>query len=274
MAPAPTLKSSIIPKIWSALNYSASRFYSATPNSLRRGIDSATQALPASPAKQHDSGDYINRPSFMDAGVVSNAIRRYLGAPSLRAVAWEELGIFLQRWGWRMSDLAYEQAYNIRADHDLMTPPEDVEHLIFESEHFRLMLPQKPLIDRRDGGHVVIHTQVKTVDRMHFTPEQVREYMPFCNAVGRAFMEVMNESGIPVERLNWMDMGNWSLLTPIPPRFHVHVFGRARGSRFQIHGEFNQIPPKGSKHYDMIKNINAEEIAKLKARMSKYFPKK
>lgn len=106
---------------------------------------------------------------------------------------------------------------------------------------------------------------------MSFTPGQTKEYIPFVMAVGRAFQEVMNESGIPVERINFMDLGNWNLLTPKKPHFHLHLFGRARGSRYQIHAEFNKIPPKGSKHFEMLAPLNAEEKAKLIERIPRYF---
>jgi diadenosine tetraphosphate (Ap4A) HIT family hydrolase len=202
---------------------------------------------------------------------IKNLLRRHFGSPEQRAKAWEDFAIHLQRSGWLRSDKAYSRAYSIRLKHGLISNPKDENEVIFQSNHFKLVLPRRPFIDRRDGGHVMIVPVMEVLDRMHFSEEQAGEYMPFCMAVGKAFQETMNESGIAVERLNWMDMGNWSLLGPKPPVFHVHIFGRAKGSRFQIHGEFNQIPPKGSKHYEMIDHISDVEIAKLKERVSKYF---
>jgi diadenosine tetraphosphate (Ap4A) HIT family hydrolase len=264
--PKPTIS-----KIWSFANGLASRFYGTAPNALRVSADLFAERVKASPPRDAVSGDFENPPSFVAASTVLNAVARYIGSPKRRAHAWEDLGTLLDRWGWRMSDHAYTQAHTILQAHNLTEEPPHGERLIFESKHFRAMIPHKPLIDRIDGGHVVVYPMRKKLDRMQMTPEESAEYMPFCIALGRAFTEVMNESGIEVERINWMDMGNWRLVPYDDPRMHVHLFGRAKGSRFQIHGEFNHLAPKGSKHYDLIKTLNVQEEARLVERVPKYF---
>jgi diadenosine tetraphosphate (Ap4A) HIT family hydrolase len=261
----------LIASLWFQLNSLANKVYGLTPAAIKERVNSAVSKIEPGPARRPDSGDFVNPPSFTDVSVVKNFARRYIGHPEGRAHAWEELAIFLTRWGWRMSDLAYAQAHRVRADNDIMKEVERGAVELFRANHFKVMYPRIPLIDRKDGGHLLIFPLVKKLDRMHFTPEEAAEFMPFCKAVGRAFQEVMNESGIEVVRLNWMDMGNWRLVPYDDPRFHLHIFGRAAGSRFQIHGEFNQIPPKGSKHYVMIEPINEFEEKKLKERIPVYF---
>lgn len=239
---------------------------------LAAGVQAAAERVPLGPPRRNDSGDFSGRPSPLTSGFIYNGIRRILGGPEQRALAWEEFAVLLNRYGWRMSDDAYAVAWQIRQKAGL-APPARGEEVLFESSHFKVVVPKNLLVDRKDGGHLIIYPLVQREDIMHFTPEETREFIPFCRAVGCAFHEVMNESGIAMERINWMDMGNWKLLTGQKPRFHLHVVGRARNSRFQIHGEFMQIPPKGSKHYQMIQPLNPGEVARLREKIPVYFSK-
>lgn len=267
----PKTPTATISKVWDLTNTLASRLYGTAPHALRAAADIISFHTPASPPRDALSGDLEAPPRFLAANTALNAIARYVGSPVPRAHAWEELGTFLDRWGWRMSDHAYSQAYGILKAHHMLEEQVAGERLVFESRHFRALVPNKPLIDRRDGGHIMIYPMRKKLDRTSMTPEESAEYIPFCIALGRAFTEVMNESGIEVERINWMDMGNWRLVPYDDPRMHVHIFGRAKGSRFQIHGEYNHLAPKGSKHYDLIKPLNALEESRLVERVPKYF---
>lgn len=123
---------------------------------------------------------------------------------------------------------------------------------IYETEHFVLVSDDRPHVSRRDGGHLVIHPKVKVVNRWDFDVARAQALMRLSMLAGEAMMAALNERGIPVERLNVQDNGNWGIGTPSGPKFHLHLYGRARGSVLQTHGEalrfplrdeFRQLPP-------------------------------
>ncbi len=217
------------------------------------------------------SGDYTKQPKFLDMRYLANLVRRYFGSPEARVAAWEDFATYMDRMGWHSSNRAFTEAHRIRSENNLMPPERTTFDLLLETEHFHVSIPRGLLIDRNDGGHIAIFPRVDTDDRMSMEPGQALEYIAVSMAAGKAMMEVLNGSGIPVERLNFMDMGNWRLLTPRRPRFHEHIFGRALGSRFQIHGEFSKIPPKGSPFYKTIEPMNEAEIAKMREILPLYF---
>lgn len=260
-----------VTNLWGQLNNLSNSVQDALPNQFQDFLGDALSRLPFSMERHPDSGDFTERPAFFDPRTVTNFVKRYFGNPLSRASAWEDLALYLDRWGWRMSDYAFNEAYKLHEMSGSLPEQKTKPTLIYETKNFWTYVSSGLLIDRADGGHLVIAPKVDTLDRMSFTPELAAEYIMLSMATGRAMQQVINEAGIPVERLNFMDMGNWRLLTPKTPRFHEHIFGRARGSRFQIHGEFNKIPPKGSKHYKCITPLSADDIYRLNKLISTYF---
>ncbi len=260
-------------KSWPYLNRTAERIYGMMPKAVQEKMAEAAGKIPIGPPRNEDSGDFRELPSRFSAGALANFARRFLGTPAQRADAWLEFGTLLNRRGWRLSDLAYTQAYAILEANGLLPDRSRNRNVkLFESQHFRVKTAGGLLVDRRDGGHLIIEPLQTTFDVMSLSAEQMAEYLPIIMAAGRAMTEVMNESGIAVERINFMDMGNWALLKPDrKPRLHMHLFGRARGSRFQIHGEFSHLPPQGSQLYPLLQPLEQTEIAKLQERIPVYY---
>jgi len=252
------------------VNKSSDTVNELMPERLRDGALWMIDQFPYQMERDPDSGDFRKEPSLLGLRLGHNLLRRYVGAPESRALAWDDLALYLDRWGWRISDRMYDESHRLQKTADTLPPWRDNPAVIMETPNMKVMIPGGLLIDRQDGGHLMIKPKTDFSDRSSLPPEQALEYLFMSRAAARAFVEVMNESGIQVERLNHMDMANWRLLTDKSPRFHEHIFGRARGSRFQVHGEFNRIPPKGSSHYLTLQPLSPTEIDKLRERMPRY----
>ncbi|MDR1281736.1 MAG: hypothetical protein LBK99_13060 [Opitutaceae bacterium] len=113
---------------------------------------------------------------------------------------------------------------------------------IYETVHFILRANPRPHVSRTDGGHLEIHPRQHTLHRWQFDVPRAQALMRLSMLAGEAMITALNERGIPVERLNFQDNGNWGIGTPGGPRFHLHLYGRARGSVHQKHGEALRFP--------------------------------
>ena len=81
--------------------------------------------------------------------------------------------------------------------------------------------------------------------------------------VGEAMIKAMNKRGIPVERLNIHDDGNWAIGTKEGPKFHLHIYGRAKNSINQKHGESLYFPDKKTKFWIGLEPLNKEDIEEI-----------
>jgi len=81
--------------------------------------------------------------------------------------------------------------------------------------------------------------------------------------VGEAMIKALNKRGIPVERLNIQDNGNWAIGTKEEPKFHLHIFGRAKNSVNQKHGESLYFPDKKTKFWHKLEPLNNEDIKEI-----------
>ena len=131
--------------------------------------------------------------------------------------------------------------------------------LIHQVRCFSLHASDAPHVSREDGGHAVIYPDSPVVHRWEFDPEQATALMRFSMLAGQAMFRAMNERGVAVERINFQDNGNWAIDTPQGPRFHLHLYGRARGSIHQAHGEALYFPPKATRFWESLEPLNAED---------------
>lgn len=122
-------------------------------------------------------------------------------------------------------------------DHSLAS-----HRLIYRSQHFTVEAPEKPLIDRQDGGHIVINPIEPVADRQMLTPYQAIDLMRLTIVAGHAMREVMRSHGIDIGRINYQDNGNWSVFAPGGPTLHIHLYGRAIHARIQRYGEATYFP--------------------------------
>ena len=115
---------------------------------------------------------------------------------------------------------------------------------MFETKNFFVYAVDKPLIDRNDGGHIGIVPKKSKPHRWQLPTKIAQEMMVLSMIVGEAMKIGLNKRGIPVERINFQDNGNWSLGTKHRNKVHLHLFGRAKNSKYQKRGESVNFPKR------------------------------
>ena len=138
-------------------------------------------------------------------------------------------------------------------------------------KNFWIEAPDAPLVDRLDGGHVVIHPSIPVSKRQDLTYKLACELMQLTIIVGQAMEDVLKQSGIPIGRINYQDNGNWSVFSPGGPLMHIHLFGRATNARIQTYGEALYFPHR-EKHpafYERNAALLPEESAAIRKQKCK-----
>jgi hypothetical protein len=97
-------------------------------------------------------------------------------------------------------------------------------------------LPELPLLDRADGGHLVVHPPRPVWERSLLTARELAAWSRLVAATGAAMLECLPQ--LAGGCVNYWEAGNWSLhdlAAPPGPKFvhdhrrvHLHVFGRSR----------------------------------------------
>ncbi len=123
------------------------------------------------------------------------------------------------------------------------------QRYFYETTHF--CVEKGNHISRTDGGHIIIHPRRQVVNRWDFDIPRAQALIRLSMLIGEAMMLGLKERGIAIERLNFQDNGNWAIDMPNSPRpygphFHLHIYGRARGSQYQKHGEALYFPDRDS----------------------------
>jgi len=108
--------------------------------------------------------------------------------------------------------------------------------IFYETKNFIVEAPEKCHVSRTDGGHLIIRPKKDVKERWELSPKKAIELMRLSMMVGEAMITGLNKRGIPVERLNFQDNGNWRIGTKKHPHAHLHLYGRARNSKHQKRG--------------------------------------
>ena len=156
----------------------------------------------------------------------------------------------------------------MRAQRDGMT-------LIFETLHFVVNAPEKPHIDRVDGGHIVIAPKIAVIDRQHLSHEQANELMQLTIVVGKSMHDVMNAHGVDIGRINYQDNGNWSVFKPEGPTLHIHLYGRAKSAKIQKYGQALYFPHPNEKpeFYAGLKPLTKEDVTAIRREIENAYRK-
>ncbi len=121
-----------------------------------------------------------------------------------------------------------------------------------------IQLPPTPLNSREDGGHLSIEPHRVFADRSQATPKEAVELMIATMLAGDALIHA-----IGVEKVNYQDMGNWSIDKP-DAKLHIHAFGRHATQVFQVRGGSISFFPQGhpiySKKYQLFNEGETESI--------------
>lgn len=135
--------------------------------------------------------------------------------------------------------------------------------LIFETENFRVIAPEKPHVDREDGGHIKIEPKIPVEDRTKLPGSLAKEFMMLTMVSGEAMQTAMQKRGIDIKRINYQDMGNWV------PTFHMQLYGRAQSAKTQKFGEAVLLPQRSTGFYDSFKPLNGKDTAAIKEEMER-----
>ena len=148
--------------------------------------------------------------------------------------------------------------------------------LIYKSKNFLVENPDKPHIDRQDGGHVMISPKVTVLDRQQLSPKLAIELMRLTIVVGEAMKLVMNENGVDIGRINYNDAGNWGVFKPEGPFLHIHIYGRAKSAKIQRYGQALHFPHREEKpeFYEKLKPLNKKDIRDMKIEIEKLLKEK
>lgn len=143
-----------------------------------------------------------------------------------------------------------------------------MNEVIFETNTFAVEVPERPFVDRADGGHLRIMSKLKLKDRTELNFEQTIEYALLSEVVGKALELGMSERGIQIGNVNWQEMGNWSVFKPEGITLHMHIFGRAKQAKVQKYGEAVKLPFRDTGFYDDFRKLDQADIAAIKAQIA------
>lgn len=143
-----------------------------------------------------------------------------------------------------------------------------MNEVILETKTFTVEVPERPFIDREDGGHLRIMSKIKVKDRTELNTEQTLEYALLSEVTGKALELAMTERGIEIGNINWQEMGNWSVFKPEGITMHMHVFGRAKNAKTQIYGEAVKLPFRDTGFYETFHKLDAEDVSVIKQKIA------
>lgn len=143
--------------------------------------------------------------------------------------------------------------------------------LIYETKNFMVEAPEKPHVDRDDGGHIKIYPIVRLTDRQQLSPKLAIELMRLTIVVGQAMAKIMNEHGVNIGRINYQDNGNWTVFKPDGSYLHVHLYGRAKSAKVHLYGQACFFPHRDEhpEFYEKFKPLNEKDVKEIKMEIEK-----
>lgn len=140
-----------------------------------------------------------------------------------------------------------------------------IKNIIYKTDNFIIDAPERPFVDRLEGGHVRISPKIKVSDRTKLTSNLAKEYMKLSMIVGEALKTALKSRGIDIGIVNYQDMGNWAVFDPDGPTMHMHIFGRAKTAVKQKYGEAVQLPRRDTGFYDSFLPLNEDDISAVRS---------
>ena len=130
--------------------------------------------------------------------------------------------------------------------------------LVCPGGSLRLPDPALVLVDREDGGNLIVDPPRAVWDRSELSPEELTAFSFLVAAAGRAMLDTLPqlEGGC----INYWDAGNWALNVDADPpgpktgnvhrRLHLHLLGRSRAASNPAlkWGEAPIFPPFADRH--------------------------
>ncbi|MBU1974971.1 MAG: HIT domain-containing protein [Nanoarchaeota archaeon] len=140
---------------------------------------------------------------------------------------------------------------------------------IYETKNFIVESREQPFITREDGGHIRILMKDPVSDRTKLSASQAIELMRLTMLVGEAMQLGLKRRGIDIIRINYEDLGNWAAKKNEKPDLHIHIFGRAKGAKYQPWPEAVQLPDRGTGFYDKFEPLNEKDNKEIRKKIEK-----
>ena len=118
---------------------------------------------------------------------------------------------------------------------------------LFATQLISINLPRTPLNCQLDGGHLVVLPRRHISDRIDCSEKEAIELMAASMLAAKAMYSVLK-----VEKVNYQEMGNWSLDAAQSAKLHIHIFGRHRQQRYQQRGQSIRFFPAGHNIYSEV----------------------
>ncbi|HEX6095141.1 MAG TPA: hypothetical protein VF432_02370 [Thermoanaerobaculia bacterium] len=106
---------------------------------------------------------------------------------------------------------------------------------LFEGTGGSIVLPELPLVDRNDGGNLIVNPPREVWERSELTAEELTRWSFLVAATGRAMLDVLPQ--LAGGCINYWEAGNWALNDAAEPqgpktapehrRVHMHLLGRS-----------------------------------------------
>lgn len=142
-----------------------------------------------------------------------------------------------------------------------------IEPVVWSDENFEIRLPNRPHIDRDDGGHLVVYPKRDVSFRSELPVHEAQALAVLLQALEEAYLFAMRARGLDMVWLNIQDNGNWSLLADKSRHLHVHLYGRCRTEHGQTPGQALVFPDPHSTVYDENKQLDEEDLAAILDRL-------
>jgi diadenosine tetraphosphate (Ap4A) HIT family hydrolase len=153
-----------------------------------------------------------------------------------------------------------------RCCRDYLSPKKD--KLVYRWSLCSVIIPVKPSIDRKNGGHLILFPHRHVVRRSELKPKEAIALMRASMIIEQAMYDILPSLGIDLVNINIQDNGNLNIDEPSEKRhFHLHFYGRVRDDIDYSHREFLCLPPTGSEYYKNLTSFNIKDKELLRARI-------
>lgn len=138
------------------------------------------------------------------------------------------------------------------------------DNLAYQWPLCSVIVPIKPSIDRKNGGHLILFPHRHIVKRSELNSKEAIALMRASMIIEQAMYDVLPSLGMDLVNINIQDNGNLNVDEPYEKRhLHIHFYGRIRDNKNYSHRKFLSLPSRDSNHYDKIRSFNKKEIEPL-----------
>lgn len=150
---------------------------------------------------------------------------------------------------------------------------------LFEGTGGTVSVPQLPLLDRQDGGNLIVNPSRPVWERSELSRDELIQWSFLVAATGRAMLDALPQ--LADGCINYWEAGNWALNDKAEPagpkdvtrhrRVHMHLLGRSRASTNPLArwGESPEFPDYSDHQERLAKNrpLRAAECAAVLQRL-------